>query len=45
MDYGSLKLAGTEDDDDDGDNEVAQNKLLRCENWNLCFNLSARERR
>ena len=45
MDYGYLKLDGTEDGDGGENDEVAQNELpIQFANWNLCCNLSARER-
>ena len=42
IDYGYLKLDGTEDDDDD--DEVAQNKLLILVAIDVSCNLSARKR-
>ena len=49
-DYCYVKLDGTEDDDDDEDDEVAQKRTAhlgckRCENWNVCCSLCARETR
>ena len=45
IDYGYLKLDGTEDDDDVSCTEqTAHLGCERCENWNLCCNLSAREK-
>ena len=47
IDYGYLKLDGTEDRDDD--DATTHNKLLilavkDVENWNVCCNLSSREK-
>ena len=40
IDYGYLKLDGTEDDDDDEDDEQAAREW--CENWNPCCKLCLR---
>ena len=48
IDHGYLQLDGTEDDDDDDDDDMTQQTAHsgceRCEDRNICCNLSSREK-